>query len=138
MLPELSNRIVTQFNEKGLVWLRNTGLDNVSTMKDWAKIPMDSDMSYEGGANMRDEIAPNVYDVGAPKEAWLHYHHEMAYVNQSVSILAFCAIHALPSEPTNTERGAMFISDNLAVTKDILNTEFGQKLKKKELVIFVV
>jgi len=52
-LPELTNQILNQFNEKGLVWLRNTRLQNVSTMKDWAKIPMDSDMKYEGGANMR-------------------------------------------------------------------------------------
>lgn len=130
-LPELTNQILNQFNEKGLVWLRNTRLQNVSTMKDWAKIPMDSDMRYEGGANMRDELFPNVYDVGAPKEAWLHYHHEMAYVNQSVSILAFCAIHTLPPETDDPLRGATFVSDNMAVTKDILNTDFGQKLKQK-------
>lgn len=38
----------------------------------------------------------NVYDTGAPNSAYLHYHHEMAYVNESVSKISFvCKVCAV-------------------------------------------
>lgn len=53
-------------------------------MRPWGILCMKTTRKYEGGANSRSEISPNVYEVGAPLDAYLHYHHEMAYVNTSV------------------------------------------------------
>ena len=74
-----------------------------------------------------DEIVPNVFDTGAPREAWLHYHHEMAYVNQSTSMLGFCARAACDTPG----KGAMFLSDNIRATDSLMATEFGAKLAEK-------
>jgi len=61
--------------------------------------------------------------VGAPLEAWLHYHHEMAYIGSSTTMLGFLC-HKMPSEG-----GYTFVSDNIQATNAILATPFGQKLK---------
>ena len=79
------------FDEVGVVHVRNTGLgDDLGSMRLCAKLPMPAEMVYEGGANARDQIVENVFDTGAPADAWLHYHHEMAYVNESTTMLGFC------------------------------------------------
>ena len=47
-------------------------------------------MEYKGGANSRRNLETsdmqniNVYDTGAPGNAFIHYHHEMTYVSKSV------------------------------------------------------
>jgi hypothetical protein len=83
-------------------------------------------MDYEAGANPRDEIDKNVFEVGAPLAAHLQYHHEMAYVNESTKSLCFmCA--ASPGQG----RGSTFVSDGVKTTEYILSTELGQKLKDK-------
>lgn len=43
-------------------------------------IPIEEDLDYEAGSNWRNRIEKNVYDTGAPLSAWIHHHHEMAYV----------------------------------------------------------
>jgi hypothetical protein len=63
-----------------------------------------------------------VYEIGAPLTAWLHYHHEMAYVSTSTRMLAFLCKRELPA------RGATFVSDNVRATEALLATDFGQKL----------
>ena len=62
--------------------------------------------------------------MGAPLDAWLHYHHEMAYIGRSTTMLGFLCHKALP------DRGHTFVSDSLRATDAILETEFGQKLKR--------
>jgi len=61
--------------------------------------------------------------VGAPLEAWLHYHHEMAYIGSSTTMVGFLC-HKMPSEG-----GYTFVSDSVQATNAILATPFGQKLK---------
>lgn len=112
------------FDDIGLVWLRNTGLTRLQDMRRFAKLVVENEMRYEGGANPRDDLEPNVYEVGAPLSAWLHYHHEMAYVSHSTRMLAFLGSKSLEG------RGATYVSDNLQATDAILATEFGQKLRK--------
>merc|ERR1712023_486760 len=51
----------------------------------------------------------------------------MAYVNQSTRMLGFCAKAVCKT----LGKGAMFLSDNVAVTDEVLETEFGQKLKDR-------
>ncbi len=121
---ELARRMNETFDEIGLVYLVNTGLTDLGAMRQFAKLVIDREMQYEGGANPRDMLEPDVYEVGAPLEAWLHYHHEMAYVGHSTRVLGFLCRKALP------DGGHTFVSDNLQATDAILATEFGQKLKE--------
>jgi len=120
---ELATRMNRMFDETGLVYLVNTGLTDLQVMRRLAKLVVEKEMRYEAGANPRDNIEPNVYEVGAPLQAWLHYHHEMAYVGTSTKMLAFLARSAV------SNKGQTFVSDNLQATDAILKTEFGQKLK---------
>ena len=115
------------FNELGLVHLVNTGLTKLGDMRKWAKVVIETEMKYEGGANSRNYIEKNVYDTGAPKEAWLHYHHEMAYVAHSTSTLGFCC------NASAKGKGFTYVSDGVKTTDWILGTPFGQKLKEKNL-----
>ncbi|MFK8024152.1 MAG: TauD/TfdA family dioxygenase [Ilumatobacter sp.] len=123
------------YDDVGLVHVINTGLTDVSDMRLVAKMVVDAEMTYDGGANPRDNIAPNVYEVGAPLSAWLHYHHEMAYVGRSTRVIAFLAKSVLPQpadDPTasrGASRGATFVSDSMQATDRLMSTELGRKLK---------
>jgi len=132
--PALAKRMLKQFEDVGLVLMRgqNELGNHLDVQRDWAKVCMPNLAKYEGGANPRaGKHVANVYEVGAPKEAWLHYHHEMQYIGDTVRCLGFCATDVL--EPTAEEplRGASYVSCNLKATDDILKTELGQKLKEK-------
>lgn len=121
---ELARRMNAMFDETGLVHLVNTRLTDLSSMREFAKLVVEHEMRYKGGANPRDSLAKSVYEVGAPLDAWLHYHHEMAYIGRSTTMLGFLCHKALP------DRGHTFVSDSLRATDAILETEFGQKLKR--------
>jgi hypothetical protein len=125
---EFCKKVRKRFDDVGLVHLKNTGLDDdLPTMQLCAQIPMDGVTYYEGGANSRNQIIGNVFDTGAPSGSWLQYHHEMAYIKKSVKMLGFCAMQVCHTRG----KGAIFVSDNIAVTRAILRTPFGQKLKEK-------
>ena len=121
---ELARRMRDTFRRVGLVHLVDTGLTEHADMRAFAKLVVDGEMAYEGGANPRDALEPNVYEIGAPLPAWLHYHHEMAYVGTSTTALAFLCKRELPG------RGSTFVSDNVAATDALLATEFGRKLAR--------
>ena len=120
----LSRRMKAMFHDVGLVYLVNTGLTKLADMRRFANLVVENEMKYTGGANPRDSLEPNVYEVGAPLTAWLHYHHEMAYVGKSTKMLAFLCNKAVDG------KGYTYVSDNLQATDAILATEFGQKLKE--------
>lgn len=121
---ELAERMRDTFDRIGLVRLVGTGLTELADMRRWARTVLGEQMVYEGGSNPRDQIEPNVYEVGAPLVAWLHYHHEMAYIGRSNRRLAFMCRHATPG------KGHTFVSDNVSVTEAILETDLGRKLKE--------
>jgi hypothetical protein len=121
---ELARRMNAMFDETGLVHLVNTRLTDLPSMREFARLVVEHEMRYKGGANPRDSLAKSVYEVGAPLDAWLHYHHEMAYIGRSTTMLGFLCHKALP------DRGYTFVSDSLRATDAILETEFGQKLKR--------
>ncbi|MGA9275838.1 TauD/TfdA family dioxygenase [Ilumatobacter sp.] len=130
---ELGRRMRETFDRVGLVHLTNTGLTELVDMRAAAKLVVGREMKYVGGANPRDNLAPNVYEVGAPLSAWLHYHHEMAYVGRSTRVISFLASDVLPPAVPGTGgvgRGATFVSDSIAATDKLLSTPFGQKLKQ--------
>ncbi|GJM39718.1 MAG: hypothetical protein DHS20C19_30850 [Acidimicrobiales bacterium] len=112
------------YDDVGLVHVRNTGLTELADMRTLAQHCLPGEMHYEGGSNPREPLEPNVFEVGAPLSAHLHYHHEMAYVSKSTRALAFLCKRALP------DRGATYFSDGLASTDFMLATELGQKLKE--------
>ncbi len=120
---KLSRKMNKMFHDVGLVYLINTRLTDLQRMRKFAKLIIVDEMIYTGGANPRDSLEPNVYEVGAPLQAWLHYHHEMAYVARSTTLLGFLCHKSLPG------RGHTYVSDNLQATDALLATDFGQKLK---------
>jgi hypothetical protein len=113
-----------RFNDVGLVYLVNTGLTDMQLMRKFARLVVKQEIVYMGGANPRDSLEPNVYEVGAPLQAWLHYHHEMAYVSKSTTMLGFLCNKAFEGG------GHTYVSDNLQATDALLATDFGQKLKE--------
>ncbi len=134
---ELGVEMRRVYDEVGLVHVTNTGLSELADMREVATCVIDATMSYEGGANPRDNIEPNVYEIGAPLSAWLHYHHEMAYVGRSTRVISFLAKDVLPlpqHDPTpsrlGASRGATFVSDSIGATDRLLSTDFGRKLKE--------
>lgn len=112
------------YDTVGLVHVRNTGLRELADMRTLARHCLPGEMHYEGGSNPRRALEANVFEVGAPLAAHLHYHHEMAYVSKSTRALAFLCRTALP------DRGATFFSDGLASTDYLLGTDLGRKLKE--------
>jgi len=122
---ELAERMEQVYQEQGVVRLVNTRLTDVQDMQRYASVVVKKQMVYEGGANPREGIVKNVYEVGAPHDAWLHYHHEMAYNEFSPKNLAFCSVKA----PVG--KGATFLSENLSVTDELMKTDLGRKLRDK-------
>jgi TfdA family taurine catabolism dioxygenase TauD len=120
---ELSQRMNAAFDRVGLVHLVNTGLTDLARMREVVNLVVKKEMVYAGGANPRGDLQPNVYEVGAPLSAWLHYHHEMAYISHSTKMLGFLCHKSVPG------KGYTFVSDNLRATDALLATDFGQKLK---------
>lgn len=121
---ELDQRMNRMFDEVGAVHLINTGMTDLQQMRKAAMLIMKNQIDYRGGANPRAGLEANVYEVGAPLSAFLHYHHEMAYIGASTKMLGFLCQHAASG------KGETFISDNIKATDDILATDFGQKLKE--------
>ena len=151
--PALAAKMLKQFEDVGLVLMRGQPnlADRLDIMREWAKVCMPHLVKYEGGANTRHGKIENVYEVGAPtvsnfkiylswikphfyafiKNAFLHYHHEMAYINDTIKCLGFCATDVLQPKPDDPLRGASYVSCNIRATDDVLKTPFGQKLKEK-------
>jgi hypothetical protein len=121
---ELSQRMNDTFRDVGLVYLTNTRLTEMRDMRRFANLVIKKEMIYKGGANPRDSLEPNVYEVGAPLQAWLHYHHEMAYIGRSTTLLGFLCKKSVPG------RGHTYVSDSVQATAALLATDFGQKLKE--------
>jgi len=122
---ELFDRIKTNFDKYGVVRLTKTGLADIKDMSKYARTVVKKQMKYEGGANPREGIIDNVFEVGAPNDAWLHYHHEMAYNQHSMKNLAFCSIKS----PIG--KGDTYLSENLSVTDALMQTDLGRKLRDK-------
>ena len=118
------------YDTVGLVHVVNTGLEDLTDMRSIATQVLKNARKYEGGANPRKAIAPNVYEIGAPLEAWLHYHHEMKHIGSSTKMLGFMA-KKVPA----SGGGETFVSHNVQATDALLATEFGQKLKELGFVL---
>ncbi|MEM1333445.1 MAG: TauD/TfdA family dioxygenase, partial [Actinomycetota bacterium] len=127
---DLAETMRDRYETVGLVHVVNTGLTDLGDQRLVARHVIDAEMQYHGGGNPRDDIAPNVYEIGAPLSAWLHYHHEMAYVGRSTRVISFLAQKTLPV-PTDgsASRGATFVSDSIGVTDAVRQTELGRKLR---------
>lgn len=129
VLPaELQQRMLDAYEDVGLVLLTNTGLgDSMSAMRQAASVVIKDYMEYKAGANSRHSIDVNVFDTGAPKEAWLHYHHEMAYVSKSTRMVGFCCAASVDD---GRATGATFVSEGVGTTDAIMATPLGQKLRE--------
>ena len=131
MVRAQKDQILHVFNEQGAVHIKNTGFKQAANLRAVMDIANIESMVYKGGANLRPSLsgepAHSVYETGAPRNAHLHYHHEMAYVKDSCKWIAFMCLE----NPKNTFKGATFISHQQKATEELMNTPFGQKLKDK-------
>lgn len=128
----LGQEIQGKFNDAGLVHIQNTGLTDMADQRALAQIIMGKEETeYEGGANPRGRTGDlgNVYDIGAPLEANLHYHHEMTYKSHSITTLGFLCKHAIH----RGEEGWSFVSDSVQAHDYIMETDLGHKLQDKGL-----
>lgn len=123
----LIDEMTALFKEVGVVNCVNTGLTTLEEMEKLSKTVSGKGMWYEGGANLRGYLERNVYDTGAPRQANIHYHSEMAYVKESTKWIAFLCEHAA-KDPM---RGSTFLSCKVKATDEIMSTAFGHKLKEK-------
>jgi hypothetical protein len=122
----LKQHIDELFIKTGAVHLVNTGLSTYGEFEALNSIT-GSTKDYKGGANMRAPQEKNVYDTGAPKEADLQYHHEMAYLNESPEKIAFFALE-VTDDPL---KGATYISENNGATQMLMEHDFGHRLVEK-------
>lgn len=128
----IGQEIQEKYNDTGVVHVQNTGLTDMNDQRLLAQIIMKEQTDYEGGANPRQRAADlgNVYDIGAPLEAHLHYHHEMTYKSHSVETLGFLCKHAVTQRPGV---GWSFLSDSVQAHDVVMGTELGEKLQDKGL-----
>jgi len=127
-VKEFVSRLREAFDDHGLAVAVNTGLEDAETIRTYMRLVIPNVMKYEAGANMRDyTYGENVYDTGAPRQAHLHYHHEMAYVNESTEWVGFMALEAC----YDNKKGASFIAHNVKATDELMANPLGQKLKEK-------
>jgi len=129
---DLSGLMNETFNRVGLVLLRNTDLTDMRQLRQLATLVMKQEQLYEGGSNNRDPLDKDtrgVYNVGAPSSAWLHYHHEMTYIESSVDMLGFLCRKAPKGD--RALAGATFVSESIGVTDFLLQTDFGKRLRDK-------
>jgi hypothetical protein len=136
---DLKNPVIAQlkadmegvFNDQGVVYLRKTGFKTPAELRAVMDICEVQSMVYEGGANLRPhfpgEEHVNVYETGAPRDAHIHYHHEMAYVKESCRWIGFMCLE----QTNNPFKGASFLSHQVKCTEELMGTELGQKLKDK-------
>lgn len=119
-----ATEVAQKFDDVGLVHIINTGTNDLSKLRLAALLGMRNEMLYEGGSNPREAIVKDVFEAGAPLTAWLHYHHEMSYIGESTRAIAFLCKHS-PGP-----KGATYVSDGVATTDYLLQTDFGMKLKE--------
>ena len=119
------NTVQDIFNKYGLVHIVNTGMKDMYDMKTIVNKIIDKPMTYDGGANNRNHILKNIYDVGAPLNAEILFHHEMSYVNKTPSKIAFC-VGKMPQH-----KGWTYVSDQIKLTNELIKTDFGKKLFDK-------
>ena len=101
-----------------------------------ARMIMGGETEYEGGANPRNRTSElaNVYDIGAPLEAALAYHHEMTYKSHSIETLGFLCKHAVDRPGV----GWSFVSDSVQAHDYIMDTELARSSRSTVSVSSVV
>ena len=116
------------FAKEQIVYLTNTGATKMADLRKYIDFLMHEETSdYVGGGNNRHRLEPYFYETGAPREAHLHFHHEMTYTGKSITRIAFASIDTLG----DGLRGATYLCECLGMHEDLMKTELGRKLKEK-------
>ena len=93
-------------------------------MRSFAKLVVDAEMAYAGGANPRDAHRAERLRGRRPARGVAALPPRDGLRRQEHAVISFLCKDALPG------RGATFVSDSVAATDALLATEFGQKLKE--------
>ena len=113
----------TLLSTHGAVILVHSNLDDLANLHGLCK-PFGEQMDYTGGTNHRTDQGKNILNVGVePPFANVSAHNEMSYSNRYPEIF----IIGCKSAP-KTGAGTV-IYDNKAITKAILDTDYGKRLR---------
>jgi len=111
-------------NESGFCIFSNTDIKESSQVMKYFSLIVKENFSYEGGSFARKKLADNVYDTGCPNYCLLAPHIEMSYNPVMPKYLSLTCL-----ESPHNGTGATMFSDNVSITKKMLKTKLGQKLK---------
>jgi alpha-ketoglutarate-dependent taurine dioxygenase len=121
--------IKARFSENGMVLLKNTGFTEFSELKYWGALIIKDFSNYEGGAFVRKKLSDVVYNTGTePDNLFIHPHNEMAYLPTFPRRIIFGSKTSLKAG------GETIMSDNVAVTHAMLQSDVGKKLKDKGVI----
>lgn len=122
----LENAIHQQWQDKGLVILKNTGMQHLSELQRWGEIIFQDFTAYKGGSAPRDKWSEKVFGLDdAPSEIDLCFHNEGCYLPAYPRCFVIGAVKA------PLEGGFTLVSDNEVATDTLLNTSIGQALQEK-------
>jgi len=122
----IKTKVNSLLDTVGVCILTNTGIEDPNSLSKYFSLAASETFSYEGGSFSRKKLAENVYDTGCPNYCNLYPHIEMSY---QVVLPKYLSLTML--ECPGNGQGPTMIVDNVSVTKKLLNTSLGEKLRKK-------
>ena len=103
----------TIFKNNGIIYIRNTGMTDLQDMKTVINLFTNDSIEYNSNVPLNTEIL---------------FHHEMECVNKSPGTIAFACQKAIEN------KGWTYVSDQIELTRDLMNLEFGEKLYRKGII----
>ena len=119
----LKDFIKNTLHKERAVYLRNTGMQTLKEMSDWARFVGIEQMIYEGGTGSRFDMGDGVLSVGTePNHTNIDPHSEMAYWHYYPQHIMFgCEI-------APKSGGETVIASNERVTVELENSSTGKKI----------
>jgi len=122
----LTASIRRQWEEQGIIVLKNTGMQHLSELQDWAEVLFEDFTAYDGGSAPRDKWSETVFQLGdAPSTIDLCFHNEGCYLPK------YPCCFVIGSVKCPDEGGETLLADNEKATAALLQTPVGQALKTK-------
>jgi hypothetical protein len=122
----IADTILAQWQGRGLVILKNTGMTHLRELKRWAELLFDDFAAYAGGSAPRDKWSDQVFGLDdAPSTIDLCFHNEGCYLPEYPGCFAIGSI-ACPREG-----GYTLVADNEAATDILMQTPVGQRLREQ-------
>ena len=123
---QIVSEIQDKLDSERAALVRNTGMTELSEMREWAQAVGLPDMNYEGGTGHRDSLGSGVLSVGTePHYTNIEPHSEMCFWTFYPRYILFGCTE-IPASGGDT-----VIADNRRVSEDIKNTPTGQRISAR-------